>query len=96
MDALFGRAAALGRVELVPPKNVIGKSTMESIQSGAIYGFSGQVDALVDRFVAELGESTVIATGGLADLLIPYSRTIKHHETWLTLPGLRIVFERNR
>ena len=96
MDALFGRAAALGRVELVPPKNVIGKSTMESIQSGAIYGFSGQVDALVDRFVAELGESTVIATGGLADLLIPYSRTIKHHEPWLTLHGLRIVFERNR
>jgi type III pantothenate kinase len=96
MDALFGRAAALRRVELVPPKNVIGKSTMESIQSGAVYGFSGQVDALVDRFVAELGESTVIATGGLADLLIPYSRTIKHHEPWLTLHGLRIVYERNR
>ncbi|MCU1458039.1 MAG: pantothenate kinase, type [Actinomycetia bacterium] len=96
MDALFGAAAALRRVELVPPKNVIGKSTMESIQSGAVYGFSGQVDALVDRFVAELGESTVIATGGLADLLIPYSRTIKHHEPWLTLHGLRIVYERNR
>ncbi len=96
MDALFGAAAALRRVELVPPKNVIGKSTMESIQSGAVYGFSGQVDALVDRFVAELGESNVIATGGLADLLIPYSRTIKHHEPWLTLHGLRLVYERNR
>ena len=79
-----------------PPKNVIGKSTVESIQSGAIYGFSGQVDALVDRFEAELGECTVIATGGLAELIIPHSRTIQHHEPWLTLYGLRIVFERNR
>ena len=64
MDALFGRAAALRRVELVPPRHVIGKSTVESIQSGAVYGFSGQVDALVERFQAELGECTVIATGG--------------------------------
>ena len=67
MDALFGRAAALRRVELVPPKNVIGKTTVESIQSGSVYGFSGQVDALVDRFEDELGECTVIATGGLAE-----------------------------
>jgi type III pantothenate kinase len=96
MDALFERAAALRRVELVPPKNVIGKTTVESIQSGSVYGFSGQVDALVDRFEDELGECTVIATGGLADLIIPFSRTIQHHEPWLTLHGLRIVFERNR
>ena len=96
MDALFGRAAALRRVELVPPKNVIGKSTVESIQSGAVYGFSGQVDALVDRFQDELGECTVIATGGLAELIMPFSRTIQHHEPWLTLHGLRIVFERNQ
>ena len=67
MDALFGRAAALRRVELVPPKNVIGKSTIESIQSGAVYGFSGQVDALVDRFQRELGPCTVVSTGGLAE-----------------------------
>ncbi len=96
MDALFGRAAALRRVELVPPRHVIGKSTVESIQSGAVYGFSGQVDALVDRFQAELGECTVIATGGLAEPIIPHSRTIQHHEPWLTLQGLRIVFERNQ
>ena len=96
MDALFGRAAALRRVELVPPRNVIGKSTVESIQSGSVYGFSGQVDALVDRFQAELGECTVVATGGLAELIMPFSRTIQHHEPWLTLHGLRIVFERNR
>jgi type III pantothenate kinase len=96
LDALFGRAAALRRVELVPPKNVIGKSTIESIQSGAIYGFSGQIDAIVDKFKEELGECTVVATGGLAELIIPFSRTIEHHEPWLTLHGLRIVWERNR
>ena len=96
MDALFARAAALRRVELVAPKNVIGKSTIEAVQSGAIYGFSGQVDAVVERFEAELGESTVVATGGLAALIMPFSRTIQHNEPWLTLHGLRIVFERNR
>jgi type III pantothenate kinase len=96
MDALFSRAALLRRVELVPPKNVIGKSTIESIQSGAVYGFSGQVDALVDRFQAELGECTVVATGGLAELIMSFSKTIQHHEPWLTLHGLRIVFERNQ
>jgi len=96
MDALFARAAALRRVELVAPRNVIGKSTVESIQSGTVYGFSGQIDALVDRFQAELGECTVIATGGLAEPIIEHSRTIQHYEPWLTLQGLRIIFERNR
>jgi type III pantothenate kinase len=96
MDALFARAAALRRVELVAPKNVIGKSTIEAVQSGAIYGFSGQVDAVVERFEAELGDSTVVATGGQAELIMPFSRTIEHNEPWLTLHGLRIVFERNR
>jgi len=96
MDALFGRAAALSRVELVEPRRVIGKSTVESIQSGCVYGYSGQVDALVDRFQAELGECTVVATGGLADPIIRLSRTIQHYEPWLTLQGLRTVFERNR
>jgi type III pantothenate kinase len=95
MDALFGRAAGLRRVELQPPKHVIGKSTAESIQSGAIYGFSAQVDGLVDRFTAELGDCTVISTGGLADLISPHARTVQHYEPWLTLYGLRIIFERN-
>jgi type III pantothenate kinase len=95
MDALFGRAAGLRRVELQPPKHVIGKSTAESIQSGAIYGFSAQVDGLVDRFIAELGECTVISTGGLADLISPHARSVQHYEPWLTLYGLRIIFERN-
>src|SRR3954469_3947869 len=96
LDALFGRAAGLRRIELVEPKHVIGKSTVESIQSGVIYGFSGQVDALVDRFRAELGDCTVIATGGLAELIGPHTRNVAHYEPWLTLFGLRIVFERNR
>jgi type III pantothenate kinase len=96
MDALFGRAAALRRVELIAPRNVIGKSTVESIQSGTVYGYSGQVDALVDRFQAELGQCTVLSTGGLAEPIIKHSRTIQHYEPWLTLQGLRIIFERNR
>ncbi len=96
MDALFGEAAALRRVELVAPRHVIGKSTVEAIQAGCVYGFSGQVDAIVERFQAELGECTVVATGGLADPIIRHSRTIQHYEPWLTLQGLRIVFERNR
>jgi type III pantothenate kinase len=96
MDALFDRAAGLRRVELIPPKHVIGKSTVESIQSGSLYGFSAQVDGLVDRFEAELGECTVIATGGLAEQIIPHTRTVQHYEPWLTLKGLRIIFERNQ
>jgi type III pantothenate kinase len=96
MDALFARAAALRRVELIAPRNVIGKSTVESIQSGTVYGFSGQIDALVERFQKELGQCTVIATGGLAEPIIKHSHTIQHYEPWLTLQGLRIIFERNR
>lgn len=96
MDALFERAAALRRVELIAPRHVIGKSTVESLQSGCVFGFSGQVDTIVDRFRVELGDCTVVATGGLADQVIAHSRTIQHYEPWLTLQGLRIVFERNR
>src|ERR1700737_2031237 len=73
LDALFGRAAALRRVELIEPRSVIGKNTVESIQSGAVYGFTAQVDGLVDRFEEELGECTVVATGGLAQAVAPLS-----------------------
>jgi type III pantothenate kinase len=82
-------------VELVPPRDVIGRSTVESIQSGALYGFAAQVDGICRRFVAELGPSTVVATGGLAELVAPQSELIEHVEPWLTLHGLRIVYERN-
>jgi type III pantothenate kinase len=96
LDALFRRAAGLRRVELVEPKHVIGKSTVESIQSGALFGFAAQVDGLVDRFQAETGECVVIATGGIAPLIMPHTRHLQHYEPWLTLYGLRIIFERNR
>ena len=95
MDALVGRAAALRAVELVEPKSVLGKSTVESIQSGAVYGFAAQVDGLCDRIEAELGECAVVSTGGLADLITPYSQRIQHVEPWLTLHGLRLVHEKN-
>ena len=95
LDALFAQAAALRRVELVEPRSVIGKSTVESIQSGALYGFAGQVDGLCRRFAAVLGECTVVATGGLSELIAPYADTIEHVEPWLTLHGLRIIYDRN-
>ena len=96
MDALFGRAAALRRVELVPPKHVIGKSTVESIQSGACSASAARSTRSWTGSSAELGECTVIATGGLAEPILAFSRTIQHYEPWLTLQGLRIVFERNK
>ncbi|MEY4311749.1 MAG: hypothetical protein RLZZ571_519 [Actinomycetota bacterium] len=97
IDALAARAAQLRKVELVKPKNVIGKNTVEALQSGAIYGFAGQVDGLVDRITEELGQEVkaVIATGGLAGIVVPESATITHHEPDLTLIGLRLMFERN-
>jgi type III pantothenate kinase len=96
LDALFGRAAALRRVELIEPRNVIGKNTVESMQSGAMYGFTDQVDGLCRRMEAELGEATVVATGGLAGLIAPLSTMIQHHEPWITLIGLRLIWERNQ
>jgi len=96
LEALFSHAAALRKVELVEPRSVIGKNTIESIQSGALYGFAAQVDGIADRMVEEIGPSTVVATGGLAAVIAPYSRTITEHEPWLTLHGLRLVFDRNR
>ena len=96
LEALASRAAQLRKVELVRPRSVIGKNTVEALQSGALYGFAGQVDGLVDRIVAELGEVTaVVATGGLAPIVVPESRRITHHEPDLTLLGLRLVFEKN-
>ena len=97
IDALAARAAQLRKVELIAPRNVIGKNTVEALQSGAVYGFAGQVDGLVDRIVDELGTpvKAVIATGGLSAIVVPESETITHHEPDLTLIGLRLMFERN-
>ncbi|WP_026360668.1 type III pantothenate kinase [Amycolatopsis nigrescens] len=100
VDALAARAAALRKVELVPPRSVIGKNTVECLQSGIVYGFAGQVDGLVKRIVRELsGDSAepvaVIATGGLAPLVLAESETITEHAPDLTLLGLRLVYERS-
>ena len=97
IDALAARAAQLRKVELVRPRSVIGRNTVEALQSGAVYGFAGQVDGLVERITEELGGSVhaVIATGGLAGIVVPESRTITHHDPDLTLHGLRLVYERN-
>ena len=95
LDALYARAARLFRVELTEPRRVIGKTTVESIQSGAIYGYSALVDGLVRRMEDELGSSTVVATGGLAGVIGPLCATIQHLEPELTLTGLRVIFEKN-
>jgi type III pantothenate kinase len=100
LDALAERAAQLRKVELVEPRGPIGKNTVEALQSGILYGFAGQVDALVRRLRAALvpddPESVaVIATGGLAPLVIRNSETVTRHEPDLTLLGLRLIYERN-
>lgn len=100
VDALAARAAQLRKVELLRPRSAIGKNTVEALQSGTIFGFAGQVDGLVNRITAELhqaqeGKPTVIATGGLAPLVLGISETIAHHEPDLTLIGLRLIHERN-
>jgi type III pantothenate kinase len=97
MDALFARAARLFKVDYVEPPTVIAKNTANSLQSGLVYGFAGQVDAIVGRILDELGapEATVVATGGLAELIAPHARTVDRVDPWLTLEGLRIVWSRN-
>ncbi|WP_018790650.1 type III pantothenate kinase [Salinispora arenicola] len=95
-DALAARAAQLRKVEATRPRSVIGKNTVECLQAGLYFGFAGQVDRIVERMVEELGDvRAVIATGGLAPLVIRECRTITHHEPMITLIGLRMVYDRN-
>ncbi len=95
LEALFQRASALRRVELVEPGKVIGTSTVESIQSGVMYGTAAMLEGLVQRMEDQIGDSTVIATGGLAVLIAPLVGRVDRHEPWLTLHGLRLVHARN-
>ena len=94
-QALFDAAARLTRVELHRPPSVIGKNTLWSMQSGIIFGFAGQVDRIVELMRDELdGKVTVVATGGLAEVVVSECRTIQVHDPLLTLHGLRLIFER--
>ena len=99
LDALGLRGAQLRKVELTAPRSVIGKNTVEALQSGALYGFAAQVDGMVERMATELhddpDEVAVIATGGLAPVMIGEARSLAQHEPWLTLIGLHLVWERN-
>jgi type III pantothenate kinase len=96
MEALTSRAAALPRIDLAPPRTLIGKTTVDAIRSGIVYGFAAQVDGIVRRLRAEMGEETeAIATGGLAEHIVPFTETIDVTDDLLTLTGLRLLHERN-
>jgi pantothenate kinase, type III len=96
MDALTERGAKLPKIDLIPPRALIGKSTVDAIRSGIVYGFAGQVDGIIGRLRSELGNDTkTIATGGLAEHIVPFTSCIDEVDDLLTLKGLRIIHMRS-
>jgi type III pantothenate kinase len=96
LEALTERAARLPKVDLAEPRSLIGKSTIDAIRSGVVYGVAAQVDGIVRRLWDELGEEAeAVATGGLAEHIVPHTETIHHIDDLLTLTGLRLIYERN-
>jgi type III pantothenate kinase len=96
LEALASRAAALPKIDLVAPRTLIGKTTVDAIRSGVVFGFAGLVDAIVRRLRDELGaETATIATGGLAGAIVPFTEEIDEMDDFLTLTGLRLIYERN-
>jgi type III pantothenate kinase len=96
MEALTSRAAAIPKIDLEPPRALIGKSTVEAIRSGVIYGFAAQVDGVLGRLREQLGDDiAAIATGGLAGAIVPFCKQIDDVDPMLTLTGLRLLHERN-
>lgn len=95
LTALIDRAARITRIDLEAPETAIGRSSRAAIQSGFVFGFAGMIDGIVRRIVEELGDARLIATGGLAKVVVPFTETIEEVDDMLTLKGLRLIHERN-
>ena len=96
LNALTARAAMLPRVDIAPPRSVLGKNTSESLQAGIFYGYGALVEGVCAKLKEQVGPATVVATGGLAPVVLAATAVIDHHEPWLTLYGLRTIYHRNR